>query len=102
MNKTQRDLNAKPATGRKNWRLASVIAGLIAVAVAATVIVEERGGNASTRTNASGSNVAPLAAGPAEDRAAAPNTASDAPATRPHFERSDEPAVEDTVHPYGG
>jgi hypothetical protein len=78
---------------------------LIAFAIAAAVVVEERSGHASAGSNSANSSVAPLASGPAENNgtATANTTSATTDVTKPHFERTDEPAaVEDAEHPYGG
>lgn len=103
MRQAEFNLNADPATSRKNRRPAFTVAvGVIALAIAAAVVVEERNGRASAGSDPERSSIVPIAATSADSRAAPTNTMSSGDATKPHFERSDEPAYEDTVHPYGG
>lgn len=103
MRQARSDLNADSTASRRNRRpVFTVAAGLIALAIAAVVVVEERGGQASAGNDAAYSSVVPLAATAAESRTAITNTMSAGDAAKPHFERSDEPAYEDSVHPYGG
>jgi len=104
MHQTRSDSNAESTASRRNRRPAfTVIAGLIAVAVGAVVVVEERGGYASDRNDAAYSSVVPIAATSAEGLTSATNTMSAGDSVTPHFERSEEPANDDdSVHPYGG
>ena len=103
MRQPRSDLNADSAASRRNRRpVFTVAAGLIALAIAAVVVVEERGGHASLGTDPAYSSMVPLAASAAQSSPAVTNTMSAGDSAKPHFERSNEPAYEDTVHPYGG
>lgn len=97
MRQPRSDLNADSTASRKNRRpVFTVAAGLIALAIAAVVVVEERSGHASLGTDPA------YSASAAQGTPAATNTISAGDSAKPHFERSNEPAYEDTVHPYGG
>jgi len=94
-------MNADSTASSKKRRPGfTVAAGLIALAIAAAVVVDERGAHRSTDTAAS--SVAPLVSAPAEDRTAITNTTSGVDAAKPHFERSDESPYEESEHPHGG
>ncbi len=90
------DLNADH-TARTRRPAFTVAAGLIALAITAAVVVEQGDGPALTPSD----RAAPLAAMSMEGKAVTETTSADDPA-KPHFERSDEPAVEETEHAYGG
>jgi hypothetical protein len=97
MRETQLDSNATSGASRKHRRPAPIIAaGVIALAIASAVVLEQRGGAASPGTDPTNSSVVTLSAAPSADQ----STTSDAP--RPHFQRSNEPAVEESVNTYGG
>jgi hypothetical protein len=87
---------------RKRRRSAYIVGGgLVAVAIITAAIIDLPGG----RTFASGGPVEAgalaLTAAPA-DRDTTTPSASSGSAAAPHFERSDEPAQEDTVNAHGG
>ena len=98
------DLNADSTASRKNRRPAlTAAAGLIAVAVAAAVVFAEHGGRTSAGNDrAAHSSVVPLAATQGDSRTAITNTTSAGDAAKPRFERTDEPAYDDSVRPHGG
>ena len=103
MRQARSDLNADSAASHSSRRQAfTVVAGLIALAIAAVVVVEERGGYATAGNDPAYSSVVPLAATPGDSRTSNANSMSASDPARPHFDRSDEPAYEDSVHPYGG
>ena len=104
MRQARSDLNADSTGTRKNRRPAlTVIAGLVALAIAAVVVVEERGGTALAGNDPSYAGVMPIKATRGESGTSITNTMSATDSAKPHFERSDEPANdEDSVHPYGG
>ena len=103
MRQAQFDLNAKATTSRKNRRPAFTVGvGVIALAIAAGIVVEERSGPPSAGSDPAHSSVVPLAATAAEGGTAITNTMSVSDPAKPHFERSDEPAYEDSVQPHGG
>ena len=103
MRQARSDLNADSTARRKNRRPAfTVVAGLIAFAIA-VVVVERSGGDASAGNDPAYSSVVPLAAPLGEIKTSITNTMSASDPAKPHFERSDEPANDDdSVHPHGG
>ena len=103
MRQARSDLNADSTASRKNRRPAfTIVAGLIAFAIA-VVVVERSGGDASAGNDPAYSSVVPLAATPGDIRTSITNTMSASDPAKPHFERSDEPANDDdSVHPHGG
>ena len=87
------DSNSDPSSSRNIRRPAiTVLVGLLALAIATAVVIDPTGGRSSAGSEATTSSlVSPTAA---------TTTASDA--TTPRFERSNEPAIEDSVNPHGG
>jgi hypothetical protein len=103
MNQARLDSNSDLKAGRKNLRPAfTIAAGLIALAVATAAVLEQPGGRASAVSDPAAASFVPLAAAPAEDQTAIANTTSAPDAARPRFQRSDEPALEDSTNPHGG
>lgn len=99
MHQARSDLNVDSTATRSNRRPAfTVAAGLVALAIGAFVLVAERGGAGSNES----ASVVPLAAIPAEGTAASTNPTSATDPAKPKFERSDEPAYEDSEKPHGG
>jgi hypothetical protein len=93
MNTTRLESNTDP-TARRNIRRPAITfaAGLIALAIATAVVLDPQGGRLSAGSDATTSSlVSPTAA---------TTTAIDAAA--PRFERSNEPAIEDSVNAHGG
>lgn len=103
MNQARLESNSDLKAGRKNLRPAfTIAAGLIALAVATAAVLEQPGGRTSTGSDPAVASVVPLAAAPAEDQTTIANTTSAPEAARPRFQRSDEPALEDSTNPHGG
>ncbi|HQR69657.1 MAG TPA: hypothetical protein PLE54_03570 [Burkholderiaceae bacterium] len=95
--------SSQPTARRSHQRSAYVVGGtLLAVAVITAAIIELPGGRA-LQSGAVLESSAPVHASVNTDNAAATagSTSAGQPGT-PHFERSDEPAVEDTMNTYGG
>jgi hypothetical protein len=102
MNQARLDPNSDLKAGRKNLRPAfTIAAGLIALAVATAAVLEQPGGRASAVSDPAAASFVPLAA-PAENQTAIANTTSAPDAAKPRFQRSDEPALEDSTNPHGG
>ena len=102
MHQAHSDLNANATAGRKNRRHPyTLAAGLIAVAIATVVVVEER--SASTSSDGGIAAVAPLVGTVMEDSNASTGTVPSSDTAGPHFQRSEEPANDDdATHPHGG
>jgi len=99
MRQAQLDSNSDSTAGRKNRRPAfTFAAGLVALAIGAAFVIDQPSGGTSAQSDPAASNVMPGAAAQAENA----NTKSAIEAAKPRFERSDEPAVEDSVNAYGG
>jgi hypothetical protein len=87
------DSTSEPSARRNIRRPAlTVFVGLIALAIATAVVVDPTGGRSSAGSDATYSSLA--------SPTAATTTASDA--ATPRFERSDEPAIEESVNAHGG
>jgi hypothetical protein len=86
------DSNSDPSSSRNIRRPAiTVFVGLLALAIATAVVVDPTGGRSYAGSDATTSSLAsPVAT----------TTASDA--ATPRFERSNEPAIEDSVNTHGG
>ena len=93
MHPARLDSNSDPSSSRNIRRPAiTVFVGLLAVAIATAVVVDPTGGRSAAGSDATYSSlVSPTAA---------TTTASDA--AKPRFERSNEPAIEDSVNAHGG
>jgi hypothetical protein len=103
MRQAQLDSNSDSTAGRKNRRPAfTFAAGLVALAVGAAIVIDQPGGGTSAQGDPATSNVVSGAAASAENGTASANTTSAVEAAKPRFERSDEPAVEDSVNSHGG
>jgi hypothetical protein len=97
MRQTPPDFNGdSPATRSKLRPAAAVAAGVVALAIGAFVLVAERNGRGSDGYEPGHSRAVPFAATTNTNPAVAIDAA------KPKFERSDEPAYEDTVQAHGG
>jgi hypothetical protein len=103
MSQARLDSNSDLKARRKNLRPAiTIAAGLIALAVATAAVLEQPDGRNSAGSDPAASSVVPLATAPAEDRTSIANTTTATETARPRFQRSDEPAYEDSTNPHGG
>jgi hypothetical protein len=104
MHQTQTESNFDDLARRKNKRVARVLAaGLIMAAIGAVAAFNQPAKRVQATADFAASNVAPtLPAAPSEESIASGRAASSAESPKPHFERSDEPAVEDSLKSYGG
>jgi hypothetical protein len=92
------DSSSDSTSGRKGRRSAYIVGGsLLALAIITAAIIDLPGG----RTFVSGGPVE-TSAGTFSAVATDQAVATTGNAAAPHFERSDEPAVEDTVNAHGG
>ena len=93
MRQERLDSNADPSASRNLRRPAiTFAAGLIALAIATAVVLDPHNGRSSAGSDATYSSLA--------SPTAATTTATDA--ATPRFERSNEPATEDSVNAHGG
>jgi hypothetical protein len=103
MHKARPDSNADSTASRKTRRnAATVAAGVVALAIAAAAVFDERAGRMPAGSDPADSSAVPIAAAPGAGRAVTLSTTSPAGAARPHYERTGEPAQTDTVNPHGG
>jgi hypothetical protein len=103
MRQVQLDSNSDLTATRRSWRRPQIFAaGLIALVIAAIAVFDLSGGRIAAGSDSSVSSIVSLAAAPAERSAANSGTASTIDTSRPHFERSNEPAQEDPVNAHGG
>ena len=93
MRPSRLDSSADP-TARRNIRRPAITfaAGLIALAIATAVVLDPQGGRSSAGSDATVSSLA--------SPTVATTTATDA--ATPRFERSNEPAIEESVNAHGG
>jgi hypothetical protein len=103
MRQAQLDSNADSSTRGKSLRPAlAIVAGLIALGVAAAAVLDQPGQRTFAGSNPAGSSVVNVAAAPAESGSTNAISTSAIGSAKPHFERSDEPAVEESVNAHGG
>lgn len=103
MHNERQDLNPDSTASRRSRRnAATVAAGVIALAVAAAAVLDERAGRTPAGSDPAESGAAPVATAPTEARSLLSNATSSTGAARPHFERADEPAYTSTENPHGG
>ncbi len=102
MRQSRSEMTANPIPPRRGLRhVYTLAAGLLAVAIAAAVVVEER--SAPAANDGGSASVAPRAASLKGTAGADASTWSSGDAVAPHFQRSEEPANDDDpAHPYGG
>ena len=102
MHQAHIETNADPSGNRRNRRPAiTLAAGLIALAIATAVVLEQPDGRPSASTDAAMSSLASPATARLDGNAASGRTSAVDAAT-PRFERSDEPAIEDSTNAHGG
>lgn len=102
MRQTRLDTNADPG-GRKNLRPALAVAvGLIALGIAAAAVLDRPVGRSSAGSTPADSNAVNIASAPTESGFTNASASGTFDAAKPHFERSEEPAVEDSVNAHGG
>ncbi len=100
MRHAQLDSNSD-STSRRDWRPEQIFAAaLIGLVIAAAAVFDLSGGRIAAGSDPSASGAVTLAAAPAESSSAGTGAAVDA--SRPRFERSNEPAQEDPVNAHGG
>jgi hypothetical protein len=104
MRQTQTESNFDDLARRKSRRIARAIAaGLIMAAIGAVAAFNQPARRVQASADFATSNVVPtLPATPSQESVASERAASGAESAKPHFERSDEPAVEESVKSYGG
>src|SRR5512135_2733791 len=103
MHNARPDSNADSTASRKTGRNAATIAaGVIALAIAAAAVFDERGGRTPAGSDPADSGVAPVSAISTQNRATVSDMTSATGAARPHYERTNEPAYTDPTNPYGG
>lgn len=96
------ETNADPSGNRGNRRPAiTLAAGLIALAIATAVVLDQPGGRSSAGSNTSMSSLASPATARLDGNAGTGMTPAVDAAT-PRFERSDEPAIADSTNAHGG
>lgn len=100
MRQTQVESNDEHS-GSRNIRRPAITfaAGLLALAIATAVVIDQPGGRPSAGNDATVSSLVNPAMATADVNA---STTSAIDATKPRFERSDEPAVEDSTNAHGG
>ena len=97
MRHAQLDSNSDSSSGRRDWRPAQIFAAaLIGLVIAAAAVFDLSGGRIAPGSDPSASGAVTLAAAPAEGGSAGTGPAVDA--SRPHLERSNEPAQKDPVN----
>jgi hypothetical protein len=102
MHQVRLETNADPSGSRKIRRPAiTFAAGLIALAIATAVVLDQPGGHPSAGSDAAISSLASPATARLDGNAAASTTPT-VDVTKPRFERSDEPAIEDSTNTHGG
>ena len=103
MNQARLDSNSDLKARRKNLRPAfTIAAGLVALAIATAAVLDQPGGRTPAGSDPADSSLVSFAAASAESGTASSSTTSAIDVAKPHFERSDEPVVEDTVNAHGG
>jgi hypothetical protein len=102
MRQARFDLKVDWTATRNRLRPAvAVVTGVVALAIGAFVLVAERSGRGSDGSGPAHSRIVPSVSTPGESAAANTNP-TDMHVAKPKFERSDEPAYEDSVLAHGG
>jgi len=103
MHTAQQDSNSDSTASRRTVRNAATIAaGVIALAIAAAAVFDERSGGMPAGSGPADSGAAPVSALSTQGRAAISSTSSASVTARPHSERTNEPAYTDPTNPHGG
>jgi negative regulator of sigma E activity len=101
MRQTPSDVNTNHAAGRKTRHAYTFAAGVVAVAIAAVVVVEER--SASALADRADAGVALHTGAVMENSGPSASTLPSSDTARPRFQRSEEPANDDDpANPHGG
>ena len=102
MHQAQLESNADPSGSRKIRRpVITFAAGLLALAIATAVVIDQPGSRPSAGTDATVSSLVSSTMATMDGNAAA-STTSAPDATTQRFQRSDEPAIEDSTNAHGG
>ncbi len=103
MHQAQSESNSDSMARRKSQRRALVIgAGLAVAVIVSATVLHQPTQHAETGTDLAVSSAATSPLVPAQNNAATAGTTSSIDAAKPHFERTDEPAVEESVNSCGG
>ena len=103
MRQAQPESNSDSMARRNSQRRTLVIgAGLAVAALVAANVLHEPAQHAQTGTDLAASSAVTSLSTPAQNSAATAGTTSSIDAAKPHFERTDEPAVEESVNSHGG
>jgi hypothetical protein len=103
MRQVQLASNADPSASRKIRRPAiTFAAGLIALAIATAVVLDQPSGPTSAGSDPMVSSLVSPSATRVDSGTATASTQSAIDAAKPRFERSDEPASEDSTNAHGG
>lgn len=103
MRQAQPESNSDSMARRNSQRRTLVIgAGLAVAALVAATVLHQPAQHAQSGTDLAASSAATSRSIPAQNAAAAADTTSSIDAAKPRFERTDEPATEDSVNSHGG
>ena len=103
MRQAQPESNSDSMARRNSQRRTLVIgAGLAVAALVAATVLHQPAQHAQTGTDFAASSAVTSPSAPTQNGAATAGTTSSIDAAKPHFERTDEPAVEESVNSHGG